>query len=72
MSPRGRLELRVSDEERGRWQDAADDAGVTLSEWMRERLDQAAAEEGGMELTATQRRRLAAELGRYVQDDLEI
>lgn len=33
--------LRVSPEQRARWQAEADAAGVTLSEWMREQLDKA-------------------------------
>lgn len=40
---RRRLELRVTDEQHGRWREAADRAGVeSLSEWIAETLDSAA------------------------------
>lgn len=37
-----RLELRVTDQERDRWQAAADAEGWSLSEWIRRTLDDAA------------------------------
>lgn len=38
---RGVISLRVSPEERERWQRAADDEGQTLGEWLREAADAA-------------------------------
>lgn len=37
-----RLELRVTEQERDRWQAAADAEGWSLSEWVRRTLDDAA------------------------------
>ena len=45
--PLGRvLQIRLSDDEREAFQRAADEAGVTLSAWIRDRLSKAAKREG--------------------------
>jgi uncharacterized protein (DUF1778 family) len=40
-----RIELRVTEQERERWQKAADREGWSLSEWIRRSLDKAADEQ---------------------------
>lgn len=40
-----RIELRVTEQERDRWQAAAERAGWSLSEWVRRTLDRAAEEQ---------------------------
>jgi uncharacterized protein (DUF1778 family) len=45
MTRLDRIEIRATEQERERWQKAADREGWSLSEWMRRSLDRAATEQ---------------------------